>query len=123
VVGVTSPDIDVEEIGDVINVFVCPECGEDLRLEVRDRLHSEYVAAICPEECFAVALRAAGTLDLDSEAATRRAAGWCVQCLEQVVDPDDAVDVTHGGESNIVHNGGCAEEFHRDQRRAGGDAP
>jgi len=120
VVGVTSPDVDVDELGDVIRVIACPDCGADLRLEARDELHCEYYVAICPEECFAAALRVAGKLNLDSEAATRRAAGWCVQCQEQIVDEEDAVEVTLDGHDHVVHAGECHEAHREQQDRVGG---
>ncbi|WP_459191844.1 hypothetical protein [Halosimplex sp. J119] len=116
----TSPDVDVDELGDVIHVAACPDCGADLRLEARDDLHCEYYVAICPDECFAAALRVAGKLDLDSEAATRRAAGWCVQCQEQIVDEEDAVEVTHAGNDHVVHEGECHEAHRQQQDRLGG---
>lgn len=119
-VGVTSPDVDVDELGDVVHVVVCPDCGADLRLEYRDQVHHEYYVAICPDECFATALRVGGQLDLDSEATTRRGAGWCVQCQEQIVDGADAVDVKLAGDEHVVHEGECLQDHREDQRRLGG---
>ncbi|QLH82481.1 hypothetical protein [Halosimplex pelagicum] len=115
----TSPDVDVDELGTVVRVVACPDCGKDLRLEAREGLH-EYYVAICPDECFGAALRVGGKLDIDSEAATRSPAGWCVQCQEQIVDDEDAVEVTHAGEDHIVHEGECLEAHRRQQDRLGG---
>lgn len=114
----SNPEADVDELGDVLDVFVCPDCGTDLRLETREGLHHEYVAAICPEECFAAALRAASRLELDSAASTRGTVGYCVQCQDQIVDEANAVDVTLAGNDHVVHDGGCLQDHREEQEFA-----
>lgn len=113
-----DPDVDVDGLGYVLDIFVCPDCGTDLRLEARDGLHHEYVVAICPDECFAAAVRGASRLELDSAVSTRDPAGFCVQCQDQIVDEADAVNVTLVGNDHVVHEGECLEAHREEQERA-----
>ena len=111
---------DTEDIGRVISVLICPKCGRDLRLETRDGVHHEYALAICPDEHWFEPIRVASQLELDAEVGTRKPVGWCVQCQKQIVDQDDAVNVTLAGNDHVVHSGDCLQEHREQQERLGG---
>jgi predicted RNA-binding Zn-ribbon protein involved in translation (DUF1610 family) len=117
-------DAVIEDPGSVLSIFTCPECGEDLRLETREGIGHEYAAVICPDECWGVALRIAGELELDTDADTRDPAGWCHTCQDQIVEPEDAVavgeeDLPETVSSDLAHVGECAETYREEHRRLG----
>jgi len=109
-----------EAAGDVISVYRCDECGEDLRVEFREEVPAHMIGLACPEGCtgFPVRLRDAARLD---EVFDTRHVPRCWHCQDEILS--DAPPETDEGYP--LHPGECAESYREDMRRlemlGGGD--
>lgn len=100
-----------DEGGDVVSIYECPECSEDLRVEFRANLPAHMIGLACPRGCVGLPVRVRDTARLDETFGARRP-DRCWNCQEEV----HADDFPRTDDGYALHPGECAEEYREDMR-------
>lgn len=100
--------VDYDEFGDIVSVYTCPECEEDLQVEWRDGMPAHMIGLACPNGHVGLPVRVRDAARLDESFETRRVPR-CFECQEQIL----GVEPVETDEGRTLHPGECAES-HRD---------
>jgi hypothetical protein len=101
-----------DEAGDVVSIYQCPDCGEDLRVEFRENVPAHMIGLACPNGCIGLPVRIRDAARLDETFETRQP--WrCYECREEI-HVDDPPETENGWP---LHPGECDESYRDDIRR------
>lgn len=101
-----------DHFGDVVSVYQCPDCGDPLRVEFREKIPGHAIGLACPKGHVGMVVRLRDAARLD-EAFESEQVPKCWNCREEIhasLPPE--TDCGHP-----LHPGECAESYREDMRR------